>query len=144
MKRPPQIFPEAQTAKKKKTAPFPFLLEALAPLEPVVKPMFSGYAIYVGDKVVFMLRDRPKFPNDNGLWIVFGEGVDPVRDLAALRKEFPSLRNIDLLHGAIKHWLIVPADGPNFETEAMHACDRVLAHDERFGRIPQSRRKRAR
>ena len=140
MRRSPQTFPELQTVRKK-TVPFPFLIEALAPLDPVVKPMFSGYAVYVGDKVVFMLRDRPKLPEDNGLWIVFGEKVDPVRDLSSLRKEFPSLRKIQLLHGAIQHWLLVPADGPNFETEAMHACEQVLARDDRFGRIPQSRRK---
>jgi hypothetical protein len=38
-----------------------------------VRPMFSGFAVYVGDKIVLMLRDSPKHPEDNGAWLVFSE-----------------------------------------------------------------------
>jgi hypothetical protein len=37
-------------------APYPFILEALALLEPEMRPMFSGFAVYVGEKIVLMLR----------------------------------------------------------------------------------------
>lgn len=142
MARVAKTFPEPRPGLRKSSktpVPFPFILDALQPLAPVVKPMFSGYAVYVGDKIVFMLRDRPNLPRDNGLWIVFSDGFELTKDLTRLRKEFPSLRPIELLNGAIQHWLIVPMDGPNFETEALHACDLALAHDSRLGRIPQSR-----
>ena len=132
---------EARPARKK-PLPFPFILDALAPLSPEVRPMFGGHAIYIAEKVVFMLRDNHKSPQDNGLWIVFGEDFDPATDLTALRKEFPSLRSIELLGGAIKHWFLLPADSANFETETLEACERVLARDARFGRIPQSRKSR--
>ena len=51
------------------------IVEALAPLEPEVRPMFSGFAVYVGEKIVLMLRDSPKQPEDNGVWLVFSEAA---------------------------------------------------------------------
>ena len=126
--------------KKRKSPPYPFLLEALAQIEPEVRPMFSGYAVYIGDKIVAMLRDSPKLPEDNGVWMVFAETPDPGD--RKLRKEFPSLRPIRALQGKIAHWLLIPADSPTFETESLYACDLLLARDPRLGRIPESRRKR--
>ncbi len=128
---------------QKKALPFPFILDALAPLEPVVRPMFSGHAVYIGDKIVCMLRERAQFPQDNGMWMVFAEPFEEENGLQAMRTEFPSLRPIHVLHGKIKHWLILPVDSPHFESEAMHACDLLLAHDRRLGRIPKSRQARA-
>ena len=124
---------------KRKSPPHPFILEALDPLHPEVRPMFSAHAVYIGDKIVFMLRDSLKSPEDNGLWVVLSETADPAS--LALRKEFPSLRNIALLGGAIGHWLLIPSDSPDFESEALHACDLILAHDPRIGRVPKSRQK---
>lgn len=136
--------PRLPTAHKprRKSPPYPFVLEALAPLEPEVKPMFSGYAVYVGDKIVLMLRDSPKGPKDNGLWLVLSETADPSD--AAHRREFPSLRKIALLGDVIRHWLLIPADSPSFETEALHACELILKHDPRIGRIPESRKSKSR
>jgi hypothetical protein len=125
---------------KTKRSPYPFILEALTPLEPEVRPMFSGFAVYVGDKIVLMLRDSPKHPEDNGIWLVFSETVnltDP-----GIRRDFPSLRLIGLLGGKIAHWRLIPADSPTFESEALHACELLLKHDARFGRVPQSRQTR--
>ena len=36
--------------------------------------MFSGYAVYVGDRLVLMLRNHIKSPKDNGVWLVLAEG----------------------------------------------------------------------
>jgi hypothetical protein len=126
---------------KRKAAPFPFVLEELTPLEPEVRPMFSGFAVYVGEKIVMMLRDSVKNPKDNGIWLVLSESAklaDP-----GLRRDFPSLRNIELLGGKIAHWRLIPADSPTFEPEALHACELLLKRDPRFGRIPQSRKAKA-
>ena len=125
---------------KRKSAPYPFVLEALTPLEPEVRPMFSGFAVYVGDKIVLMLRDSPKHPEDNGIWLVFAETAN-LAD-ARIRRDFPSLRLIGLLGGKIAHWRLIPADSPTFESEAQHACELLLKHDARFGRVPQSRQTR--
>ena len=125
---------------KRKSAPYPFIIEALASLEPEVRPMFSGFAVYVGEKIVLMLRDSPKQPEDNGVWLVFSETAN-LAD-ARIRQDFPSLRLIKLLGGKIAHWRLIPADSPTFESEALHACELLLKHDMRFGRIPQSRQAR--
>jgi hypothetical protein len=125
---------------KRKAPPYPFLLEALAPLEPEVRPMFSGFAVYLGDKIVAMLRDSPKGPEDNGVWLVLSDTVSP--DDPSLRHDFPSLRRIKLLGGKISHWLLVPADADSFETESLHVCDLLFARDPRLGRIPKSRQSR--
>jgi len=124
-------------APKRKSPPHPFVIEALATLNPEVRHMFGGYSVYLGDKIVFMLRDNLKAPEDNGIWLVLSETVDPASP--TLRREFPSLRPIQLLGGVISHWLLIPSDSPNFESEALHACDLLLARDPRLGRIPKSR-----
>ena len=100
--------------------------------------MFSGFSVYVGDRIVCMLRDHLKSPQDNGVWLVLSEGTDPAD--RTLWREFPSLRSIELLGGAIGHWLLIPSDGPDFETEAMHVCELLLRGDARLGRVPKSRR----
>jgi len=125
-------------AKPKQKPPHPFVLEALAPLQPEVRRMFSGFAVYVGDRIVCMLREHTKSPRDNGVWLVLSETTDPADP--DLRREFPSIRSIGLLGNKIRHWLLIPSDGPDFEAEALHACDLLLRNDPRLGRIPESRR----
>jgi hypothetical protein len=126
----------APAAKRK--PPYPFVIEALAPLDPEVRRMFSGFAVYIGDRIVCMLRDHQKSPQDNGIWLVLSESVSPTDK--TLRIEFPSLRSIDLLGDKIGHWLLIPSDSAEFEREALHACDLLLRRDARLGRIPKSRR----
>ena len=118
--------------------PHPFVLEALAPLSPEVRRMFSGFAVYIGNRLLMMLRDHAKYPHDNGIWLVLSEGIDPAD--ASLRRDLPSLRSIQMLGNKISHWLLIPSDGADFESVALHACDLILHHDPRLGRIPQSRR----
>ena len=121
----------------KPRVPHAFVLEGLAPLNPEVRRMFSGFAVYVGDRLVLMLRDHAKSPQDNGIWVVLAECIDPAD--ASLRRDFPSIRSIQLLGNKIGHWLLIPSDSADFEGEALHACDLILRHDPRLGRIPQSR-----
>lgn len=124
--------------RKRKSAPYQFVLEALTPLEPEVRPMFSGFAVYAGEMIVLMLRDSLKSPADNGVWLVFSESAN-LADPGILR-DFPSLRSIELLGGKIGHWRLIPADSATFESEALHACELLLKKDSRFGRVPQSRK----
>ena len=124
--------------KPKPKLPHAFVLEALAPLSPEVRRMFSGFAVYVGDRLIFMLRDHTKSPKDNGVWLVLSEGIDPAD--ASLRRDFPSIRSIQMLGNKISHWLLIPSDSADFEREALDACGLILGRDPRLGRIPQSRR----
>jgi hypothetical protein len=125
-------------SKPKPKPPHSFVLEALSAQSPEVRRMFSGFAVYIGDRLFMMLRDHVKSPQDNGVWLVLAEGVDPADK--SLRRDWPSLRSIQLLGNKINHWLLIPSDGDDFEGEALHACDRVMRGDSRLGRVPQSRR----
>jgi hypothetical protein len=125
-------------AKAKQKPPHLFVLEALAPLNPEVRRMFSGFAVYVGDRIVCMLREHHKSPKDNGIWLVLSETADPADP--DFRRKFPSIRSIELLGNKIGHWLLIPSDSADFETEALRACDLLICHDPRLGRIPKSRR----
>lgn len=123
--------------KPKLKPPHAFVLEALAPLNPEVRRMFSGFAVYIGDRLVLMLRDHTKHAEDNGIWLVLSEDVDPAD--TSLRRDFPSIRAIRMLGNKINHWLLIPSDSADFEKEALDACDLIRARDPRLGRIPQSR-----
>jgi len=127
-----------RSAKSETKPPHRFVLDALAPLDPDVRRMFSGFAVYIKDRIVLMLRDHTRSPQDNGVWLVLSESTDPTNP--QLWREFPSLRRIELLAGKIGHWLLIPSDSPDFENEALHACDLLLRHDLRLGRVPASRR----
>ena len=122
-----------------KKPPYPFVLDALAPISPEVRPMFSGFAVYSHNLLILMLRDHPTASlRDNGLWLVLSETTSPQDP--TLRRDFPSLRHIELLGNKISHWLLLPSDSPTFESESLHACDLLLRRDPRLGRIPKSRR----
>ena len=125
---------------KRKSPPYPFLLEALEPLAPEVRHMFGCHAVYVQNKILFMLRDSPKQPEDNGLWVVFADVTQASDAPGSLRSAFPSIRPIQLLGGVIPHWLLIPDDSPRFEEDSLHACEFALARDPRLGRIPASRK----
>ena len=125
-------------SRPKPKLPHPFVVEALAPLNPEVRRMFSGLAVYIGNRLFMMLRDHAKRPEDNGLWLVLSEGTDPGD--TSLRRDLPSLRSIQTLGDKMSHWLLIPSDRADFERVALDACDLILRHDPRLGRIPQSRR----
>ena len=85
----------SRPAKLKQKIPHAFVLEALAPLNPEVRRMFSGFAVYLADHLVCMLRDREKSPRDNGVWLVLSDSTNP--EDPKVRREFPSIRSIELL-----------------------------------------------
>lgn len=51
-------------AKPQQRPPHEFVLETLTPLKPEVRRMLSGFGMYVGDRIVFMLHDHEKSPRD--------------------------------------------------------------------------------
>lgn len=129
------------TAKRPKPVPHEFVLERIATLSPVTRPMFGCVAVYIEDKIVLILREKPKSPADNGVWL-----ATTVEHHESLRREFPRMRSIRLFGKKPSQWQVLPADDPDFETAALRACELILARDPRIGKIPKARpvRKRAR
>jgi hypothetical protein len=113
--------------------PHEFVLDALASLSPFTRPMFGCLAVYVGEKIVLILRDKPESRADNGVWLATTQ-----EHHASLRREFPHMRSIQVLGKPITGWQVLPADAHDFEQAALHACELVLAGDERMGKVPGS------
>jgi hypothetical protein len=128
------VFP----VKRRKTLPYAFVLEALAPLAIETRSMFGCLAVYVGDKIVLLLRDRPNEIADNGVWLATTEEHHD-----SLRRDFPNMRSIQLLGKGVTGWQVLPADAPDFEQAALQACERIVARDPRIGKVPKSRRRLA-
>ena len=120
--------------------PHEFVLDQIASLSPMTRPMFSCVAVYVEEKIVLALRDSSKSPADNGVWLATTH-----QHHDSLRREFPRMRSIRVLGKEPTGWQVLPADDPQFEAAAIRACRLILARDPRIGKIPGSRpmRKRA-
>jgi hypothetical protein len=123
-------------ARPRKAPPHEFVLDALAPASPVTRPMFGCLAVYVKDRIVFILRDRPDETADNGIWLA----TTPEHH-DSLRREFPRMRSIQVFGTSITSWQVLPADASDFEESAMRACELVLARDPRIGKVPSPRRR---
>lgn len=123
--------------KTRKALPFEFVLEALAELHPTTRLMFGCVAVYVGERIVLILRDRPTHPADNGVWL-----ATTSEHHASLKRQFPNMRSIGFLKEGVTQWQVLPADAADFEESAMRACDLVLARDPRVGKVPNSKVKK--
>ena len=121
--------------KKRKRVPHEFVLDAIAPLSPVTRPMFGCLAVYVGDRIVLILRDKRDYTEDNGVWLATAK-----EHHQSLRRDFPSMRSIQLLGKGVTAWQVLPADAPDFEEAALRACEFILAGDPRIGKVPAARR----
>jgi hypothetical protein len=133
---PDEPFP---AVRKRKVPPHAFVLEALEAVSPCTRPMFGSVAVYVETEIVLVLRDRPKYPADNGVWLATTE---PHHE--SLRREFPHMRSIGLFGTAVTSWQVLPVDAPDFEEAALRACELILAKDPRIGKVPKSRGSRKR
>ena len=128
-------FDDAILATKRETAvPHEFVLEEIASLSPVTRPMFGCLAVYVEDKIVLILRDKRKSPADNGVWL-----ATTTEHHDSLRREFPRMRSIRVFGKEPTQWQVLPADDPDFEAAAMRACKLILARDPRIGKVPKTR-----
>ena len=131
---PPEAPDASLLPKRRKPIPHEFVLDAISALSPYTRPMFGCLAIYVNDKIVLILRDKPTNTVDNGVWLATTE-----KHHQSLRREFPNMRSIQVLGKPVTGWQVLPADAPDFESAALRACELVLAGDARIGKIPGAR-----
>ncbi len=122
--------------KPRKPLPHPFVLDALDHLPIETRAMFGCLAVYLGDKIVLILRDKPG-DADNGVWLATTE-----EHHKSLHVDFPSMRSIQLFGKEVTSWQVLPSDAPDFEQAAQYACELIAARDPRIGKVPQGRRKR--
>lgn len=124
--------------KPKRRIPFGFALEALHAVEPRVQPMFGCFALYVGEKMMFFLRDKPDDdPHFNGLSLATAP-----EHAASLRREFRSVREYGPFGFSPEKWLLFDPDHPSFEEDVLRACELISERDPRIGRLPDPRKLR--
>ena len=123
--------------KSTKKIPFAFVLDNLLPLQPTVKAMFGSYGVYIGEKIVLVLRDRESHSEANGVWIATSSEYHE-----SLKKDFPSMCSVYLLSDgkAETNWQMIPASADDFETSVIKCCEFILQNDQRIGRIPKTQK----
>ena len=120
---------------KVRKIPFDFVLEELAALAPWTRPMFGCTAVYVDERIVFILRD--KADADTGVWVATTR-----EHHASLRREMPSLRSITVFGPGESGWQVLPHDAADFEDSVLRACALVRAGDARIGKVPKPKKPR--
>jgi hypothetical protein len=123
--------------KPRKAVPHSFVMDALAELSPYTRPMFGCLAVYVDEKIVLVLRDKPESPDDNGVWLATAH-----EHHESLRSEFASMRSIGVLGKRVTGWQLLPADAADFEQAALRACELIAKGDPRIGKVPNPRKTR--
>lgn len=96
--------------------------------------MFGCLAIYAGDKIVLLLRDRPNEIADNGVWL-----ATTAEHHESLHREFPNMRSIQLFGKEVTGWQVLPVDAPDFEESAIRACELIVRRDRRIGKVPKGK-----
>ncbi|MBX2965064.1 MAG: hypothetical protein KF845_02880 [Cyclobacteriaceae bacterium] len=122
---------------KRNPIAFSFVLELLLPIEPVIKPMFGCHALYVGEKIVLITRNKPQHPEDNGVWVCLH-----AEHLTEIKKEFPSLRSVQLLGSKETRWQNLSPDAADFEESISKICELIRKGDQRIGKIPTPKKKK--
>ena len=118
-----------------KKIPFDFVLDELHTLNPVVRPMFGCYAVYVKDKIVLALRNKKEHSYDNGVWLATSR-----EHHESLQKNFGCMRTIRLLGNHESNWQNLPIDSDTFEEDALKACNLIRKGDMRIGTIPKRKK----
>ncbi|MBY0471995.1 hypothetical protein K2X30_12585 [bacterium] len=102
----------------------------------MTRPMFGCLAVYTGEKIVLILREKEDYQQDNGVWLA------TIQDHhASLKKDFPSMRSISVFGPGVTGWQVLPADSPDFEEAVLKACSFIRREDPRIGKVPKPKRK---
>ena len=120
---------------RRKRVPHEFVLDALAEVRPTTRAMFGALAVYVGEKIVFLLRDRPDDPQANGVWLAILTEFQE-----SLHADFPNTGTVRIMGKDISGWRLLPVDADDFEASALHACELVVRNDPRIGKVPNKKR----
>ncbi|HMJ09382.1 MAG TPA: hypothetical protein VK468_10280 [Pyrinomonadaceae bacterium] len=114
--------------------PYPFILDHLINIDPIIKPMFGCYGIYSDGKLCLFLmnRERPLArrkgnPMQKGVYI-----ASTAADMSTLSYVFEKAEFEMLKSGKV--WIFVSETLPEFEDHTIRACELISARDPRIGR----------
>jgi len=123
------------TSPVRRQDPFPFVLQELLSVRPVVKRMFGFTHVYLGERLLCSLRDSARRPGTNGMWL-----YTTAEHLESLGREFPDLPRRYLWRSGKNAWVILASRLEGFEEYAYAACELILRGDRRVGRVTRGGR----
>jgi hypothetical protein len=118
--------------KTRNQIPFDFVLDELETLSPITRPMFGCTAVYVGEKIVLILRNKNDGSESDGVWL-----ATTVEHHQSLRAIFPTMRSIGVLGKGVTGWQLLQVNNIDFEESVTKACELILNGDPRIGKIPK-------
>jgi len=119
----------------RKKVPFSFVLDELNSLSPILKPMFGGFIVYIGEKMILFLYDQEKYLEFKG--VSLATTPEHYRSLA---QEFSSTRDAEPQKIGKHPWLLIPTSAVDFEEQVLKACEMILNGDPRIGRSPAEKK----
>ncbi|MGH9755303.1 MAG: hypothetical protein ACREA2_21200 [Blastocatellia bacterium] len=122
--------------KRPTRAPFSFVLEEINSLSPMIKPMFGGFIVYIGEKMTLFLYDRDKLPpRFKGVSL-----ATTPEHYQSLAREFSSTRDAEPRKIGKHPWLHISDGAADFEEQVLKACELILNGDTRIGRAPEEKK----
>ena len=118
----------ARSAKNPSKIAYSFVLDSLTELGPTTRAMFGSTAVYLGERVLFILRK--KGDPDDGVWVAFDE--ERAKDAA---EALPNLQPIQRLPN-VRCWRKLAESHPDFEDDVLEACRLAGDRDGPLGKIP--------
>ena len=114
------------------TIPFDFVIDYL-PAGITVKKMFGMHYIYLGKKIMLILRKRDNEPDLNGVWVATSK-----EHHESLKTGIPELGAF-FLNGDERHgnWLLIQDGTEDFESAAISVCELISRHDPRIGKLTE-------
>jgi hypothetical protein len=109
--------------------PFDFVFDYL-PTGIIVKKMFGMHYIYLGKRIMVILRRQDKQPELNGIWVATSkEHHESLKN--HIHELGPFFINNDERHGS---WLFLKDDAEDFEGAAIKVCELISHGDARIGK----------
>jgi len=111
------------------SVPFDFVLDYL-PSNIILKKMFGMYYIYLGKKIMLILRKRANEPELNGIWLATEK-----KHHESLKIELPGFGGFTVKgYEHQGNWLFLRDDFDDFEGTAIKVCELISHGDLRIGR----------
>ena len=114
------------------SVPFDFVFDYL-PADITVKKMFGMHDIYLGKRIMLILRRRDNEPELNGIWVATGK-----EHHESLKNNVPELGAFFIdnneRHG---NWLFLRDHADDFEGAAIKICELIAHGDPRIGKVTE-------
>lgn len=124
----------ARTSKNSRKIAYDFVLDALHELGPTTRAMFGSTAVYLGERVLFILRK--KGDPDDGVWVAFDE--DRASDAIAALPNLTPIRRLP----NVRSWRKLAESHPQFEDDVLEACRIAGDPASPIGKIPVRQKKK--